>query len=477
MNDTAQNQNNLDTNSSVNPVPPINPVIPPTPAPSSMTDSPVVTVNVNPAVQTQDPFTTASSTGSDVPPPPPPSVIGGNLTSSGPNPGDVVEPSFIPTYPKQGSGNKRLIGAFMGILVLVVAGVVGVGLITNPKETQKSKASAAAHFCEGGPVGDCDPNNACWVATATNRCRMADTGQEQGAVEYFSGNDNWDGSVCYTCPTDETILAEDRGKQICDTGSFVGGNPDKCGGGNTGTTPPGNGPTNYCSDVKAFDASGNRIETANLKNLQPGTKVKFSIQGLPNQENYGKARFTINGGTPDETRQTENGRFVYNYTIPAGVSEFRVKGEVYLQGQDRWIDKQQAGDACALNFTLSSTSTTPPGPTPTDTAPTPTAPSETLPPEVAQCRAITIYDTQWNVLTPAQLTALKAGDVIRVSVSGNPDAAFDQARFVINGTTQAAVTQKKPNTQEFYDEYTIPAEGSAFSVNAQLHHVTLNIWI
>ncbi|MEK7526058.1 MAG: hypothetical protein AAB546_01105 [Patescibacteria group bacterium] len=445
MNDAAQNQNNLNTNNPINPEP-ISPVVPSSP----------------------DPFISASSAGSDVPPPPPP-VINGDLTSSGPNATDVVEPSFIPTYPKQGSGNGRLIGAFMGLLVLVVAGVVGVGIITNPKPTEKSKASAAAVMC---PPGGCDPNNYCWVATTTNECLNIDgSGQTEGSTESFAGNTNWDGVVCYTC----TDTSAEPGVQHCTTGTLTGGNSALCGGGTTPTSPPGGEITEWCDDVKAFDSAGNQLGNNALSSLVAGDVVTFGIKGQPTGRDYNRGRFTINGGERETSYDREAGiGFALDYTIPEGITSFNIKGAVHHQAKDRWINKQKDGSDCKLGFNLSTTIE----PTPTDTAatPTPTA-TPTLPPEIAQCRAITIYDTEWNILTAADLATLKAGDVIRVSVSGNPDAAFDQARFIINGTTRDAVTQKKPNTQEFYDEYTIPTDATTFSVSAQLHHVTLDIWI
>ncbi|MBI2103883.1 hypothetical protein HYT59_02670 [Candidatus Woesebacteria bacterium] len=95
-------------------------------------------------------------------------------------------------------------------------------------------------------------------------------------------------------------------------------------------------------------------------------------------------------------------------------------------------------------------------------------------PTTAQCLNIIVYDTDWNVLDADARAALKPGDKIRVTVSGSATAgAFDQARFTFNGTLRDPVTTKKPNTQEFYDEITIPAGATSIEIKGELHHPDL----
>jgi hypothetical protein len=92
----------------------------------------------------------------------------------------------------------------------------------------------------------------------------------------------------------------------------------------------------------------------------------------------------------------------------------------------------------------------------------------------AQCLNIKAFDTGWNQLSTTQLSALKAGDTVRFSVAASASSgSYDQARFIVNGTTRAAVTQKRPGTQEFYDEITISAGTTTFSINAQVHHTSV----
>lgn len=92
----------------------------------------------------------------------------------------------------------------------------------------------------------------------------------------------------------------------------------------------------------------------------------------------------------------------------------------------------------------------------------------------AQCTGIKAYDAQWNVLTNAQLTQLKTGDVVRFTVLGvSSNNAIDRARFAINGTAPVETATKKDGTNEFYYEYTIPAGMTTFNVEAEVHHTTL----
>lgn len=96
---------------------------------------------------------------------------------------------------------------------------------------------------------------------------------------------------------------------------------------------------------------------------------------------------------------------------------------------------------------------------------------------IAQCGAIVAYNTNWEKLTSAQLTALKPGDKVRFAVEGiTLSGTIDKARFNINGTQRPEVSTKKPNSNEFYDEYTIPAGVSTFNLGAQIHHQETNNW-
>jgi hypothetical protein len=92
----------------------------------------------------------------------------------------------------------------------------------------------------------------------------------------------------------------------------------------------------------------------------------------------------------------------------------------------------------------------------------------------AQCLNIKAFDTSWNLLTTAQLQQLKAGDSVRFTVAGTATSGtFDKAKFKINGIERPEVTGKRPGSEEYFDEYTIPVGVTTFTINAQIHHTTL----
>ncbi len=97
--------------------------------------------------------------------------------------------------------------------------------------------------------------------------------------------------------------------------------------------------------------------------------------------------------------------------------------------------------------------------------------------ETAKCLNIKAYDKNWNLLTQTQLTALKAGSVVRFAVAGSTSSgAFSKARFTINGTKGPEVTTKRPTSEDYYYEYTIPTGTSTFSISAELFHNQFNAW-
>lgn len=95
----------------------------------------------------------------------------------------------------------------------------------------------------------------------------------------------------------------------------------------------------------------------------------------------------------------------------------------------------------------------------------------------AQCGSILAYDNQWNLLSATSLSKLAPGAVVRFTVSGTKQSgSFNKARFTINDVQRPVVTQKKPGTEDYYDEYIIPTGVTNFAVRAQIHHSDLG-WI
>ncbi len=113
-----------------------------------------------------------------------------------------------------------------------------------------------------------------------------------------------------------------------------------------------------------------------------------------------------------------------------------------------------------------------PGETPTPTSRlTPTEPPVTPNEVTAQCSDVKAYDTLWNLLSSNDLSALKKGDKVRFTVSGTSSGGtFDKARFTVNGTSLGETTKKKPGSNEFYVEYTVPEKVVTFTVKGEVHH-------
>lgn len=92
----------------------------------------------------------------------------------------------------------------------------------------------------------------------------------------------------------------------------------------------------------------------------------------------------------------------------------------------------------------------------------------------ARCGEVVAYDSDWNQLSSTQLSQLSVGDVVRFAVNGTATSGtFEKARFTINGVVQAEVTEKRPGTDDFYDEYTIPNSIVDFTVEAEIMHSEL----
>lgn len=110
----------------------------------------------------------------------------------------------------------------------------------------------------------------------------------------------------------------------------------------------------------------------------------------------------------------------------------------------------------------------------------PTAPDLTPIPTAAitaYCSSVKAYDKEGNLISSSALANLKPGDVVRFAASGiSSEGTFDQARFTINNIQRPAVTTKVANTDEFYDEYTIPEGTTVFDVTAEVHHVETDTW-
>lgn len=96
----------------------------------------------------------------------------------------------------------------------------------------------------------------------------------------------------------------------------------------------------------------------------------------------------------------------------------------------------------------------------------------------AQCGNVVAYDTNWNQLSTTQLSALKAGDKVRFTITGTKTSgAFTKARFKVNQNSAVETILTKPGANEvFYTEYTVPSGVTSFQVGAAIYHDSIG-WI
>ena len=163
------------------------------------------------------------------------------------------------------------------------------------------------------------------------------------------------------------------------------------------------------------------------------------------------------------------------FDVPAlGAGDAATLGTVDVPGEQGFVWKVDGTVDCQNNGSYEATSTPTPilteSPTPTITSsPTPTTTSIS-----ASCSTVKAYDNDWNSLSSFDLSTLKTGNIVHFTVSGTATSGvIDKAKFTINGISFGETTNKKPGTDEFYVEYTIPEGVVSFTVDAQIHHSQL----
>jgi len=92
--------------------------------------------------------------------------------------------------------------------------------------------------------------------------------------------------------------------------------------------------TRQCTEVTVFDANNIELSREDLSSLKAGDLIKFAIRGSSTGDGtIDKGRFTINGEVQRQLSalRERGGRefYVMQYTIPEGVTEFTIKGELH----------------------------------------------------------------------------------------------------------------------------------------------------
>jgi len=313
---------------------------------------------------------------------------------------------------------KKMVATIFGVLLLVSAVGIGVALV---RQNQNIKEKAAEVKCRD--------------ITSRSTCNSSCSPPKSDGKRY---------ACKWICPSGEGCKCIESGNEC---------NPDGGGGGGI--------------------VGGKSCTRVNEKcfNCRTGNGLAY---------HYKCDKNTLSGGCQD------NERLIGNLT--AGTHEFCFDGGLNACGSEQIDFPPPSGNNSDSGFisrygpepckkegpTPTPTPTRAPSPTPTPTrAPSPT-PTPTLPPrDIPRCLGIKTYDTNWNLITASQLSQLRPGERVRFAVSGTPADQIDMARFTINGGTPQITRNKKPGTDEFYIEYTIPTGVTTFSVKAELHHIEL----
>lgn len=400
--------------------------------------------------------------------------------------------TFVVTPPSGNNFTKSKFAAMIGIVVLLVGIGTSVALVGTQQLT-RTRAWDCGHYVFNvsqtgsvtldttGNTRNSEPAQAATVFINGNNVRTFQIPQVSPNQQITLGD--------VTVPTDGNFTWRVEGALDCESSGRYGGQTtqgsirvckviEKCGQvmSNWTTLPS----TSFSVTVRK--PNSNYTETVNFSTLEnPNTTL---ANGMAANCKQLTGPITRNTGTTttyfytEETISPAHSSWTpvkYNDGyIDQSINSFYTygdfEGNVDADGYILLTDSRPDRTLAILNGQKCSTST----PTPTPTAsPSPTPTGNVT----AQCVEIKAFDANWNQLTTSDLTSLEAGDVIRLTVKGlSSGGTFDKARFTINGNLRAEVTQKRPSTQEFYDEYTIPAGTTTFNVQAEIHSVQLNQW-
>ena len=414
QNTAAPNQNPPTGGAPSDQMPPVPSVenVPPPPIPDTPMDAPQPTI---PPADTTDSGSSAPSF--DTP----------NASQDQAN---LEVPPVIGGVPPKKRSGKKVIATILGLFVLI--GGLGAGVILV-RQQQDIRERAAQESDTGGGGTACAPGRTSCsgvcvdLKTSSNNCGSC-------------GNKCSTGRVCTNgqCVLDTKNLEEGPGDlqpampppPTCQTGQTL------CG--------------SACRDTR-YDS--NNCGSCGVK-CPTGQKCWESVCVTTTTTQECPVGYITGGSNRDAAEEACEG--------VCGVRETPTANRICENGTI-----VNAGTATIPNWCYKCTGTTT-----TDTT-TPSQP--TSPPSggvTAQCLNIKAYDTEWEPIT--DLSSLRAGDVVRFAVAGSASSgSFSKARFKVNGVTRPEVTDKKPGTQEFYDEYTIPEGITTFTINAELFHSSL----
>lgn len=414
-----------------------------------------------------------------------------------------IPPAFVPPPKRKMSGGK-IVGAILGLLLLV--GGIGAGVLLVQQQQDIREKAAPTPGSEVDP--SCQPgeeqteNCVREPSQAGTRTRICTEGGNWGAWGECVVADT-DGSTCRSltsganCVSDSWSCTGNYGQSDCPADQKCGVSCTSGGGGDPGNVVC---PVGYCSSADgSCSAPGayNCINSTQRGYCEDGSWVyrnDASCGGgntggggptCPNDASRqiaGCYKFTcpqgcsFNANDPDGVEawrcdSTTPGVQIEHITDPAACNSASLNGACgqidMLDSNNNFCGYRSDGYTCNQSQCQTGGGN-PPG----ESTPTPS------PSNRAQCGSVMAYDTNWNQLSGTQLSALKAGDRVRFTITGTKaSGSFTKARFKINQNSAVESAQTKPGSSEvFYTEYTIPAGTTTFQVGAAIYHDSLG-WI
>lgn len=308
------------------PTSPISSPLPPEPEPEPMVN------DQTPMTETPTPPVSEPPLPTPVPSPEETKIVDSLLQNDTPEHTIVAPPKNpVASPPRKKSSGK---GAILALLaVLLVALPVGVYFISQQNQELADIRSEAS----GGTYGY---NHSCGNdAECANGyvCRGSPLTCQPDPNAPTCGRDTDPGApICCSdpCPPQD-VVCEAPNRKECKSGTSHclidhscggGGGGDDTGGDDTTTTP-------VCQNIKIYKGGS---QVTDLSTLRADDNIVFAVKG---NKPGTKARFRVNGkainGTDNWTQTTaknNKAEWTLAYTIPPGVTQFVIEGEVFMGG-------------------------------------------------------------------------------------------------------------------------------------------------
>lgn len=249
-----------------------------------------------------------------------------SIRSSMDEPSTVVPPRE-PSRPGTVQKPKRTSGIILSIIAIL--------LLTLPVAiyylSQKGNLADIRNRATGGQAYPCSRNEDC-----TNGYTCVDfTCQGNPETQSCGRNNDMGAPVCCTdpsCSGGEKVCEPPNRLECKKNGVWctidTNGCTDKPTQPHTQNTSTPTSPTSpICQNIKIYKGTD---QVTDFTTIHAGDVITVAVKGNLSPS---KAHFRVNGGTWNETTtQNASSEFTWDYTIPDGVTQFVIEGEVFTNG-------------------------------------------------------------------------------------------------------------------------------------------------